>query len=148
MDSENADVTERILACAFHVHARLGAGLLESTYRACLHHRMRSEGLCVEAEVPIDIVFDGVAIAGAYRADLIVNEQILLELKAVERLLPIHISQTLTYIKHAALPTGLLLNFNVQHLRHGIRRVDNRALRTEHSPASPASFLPAFDYLP
>ena len=129
-----ADVTERILACAFDVHARLGAGLLESCYKACLQHRLNREGLHVESEVPIKVVFDGVTIEGAYRADLIVNEKVLLELKSVERLLPIHLSQILTYIKHANVPVGLLLNFNVQRLREGIRRVDNRTC--DHDPLS------------
>lgn len=130
-------LTERILACAFDVHSRLGPGLLESTYRVCMQHRMSREGLRVEAEVPIAIVFDEVVVAGAYRADLIVEGQVLLELKSVEKLQSIHISQLLTYVKHANLDVGLLLNFNVRHLREGIRRVDGRSTIPE-----PLSRLP------
>jgi GxxExxY protein len=119
-------ITQKILESAFDVHSRLGPGLLESTYRACLTHRLSREGLEVKAEVPVPVSFDGLSIPAAYRADLIVEQRVLLELKSIERILSIHISQTLTYLKHADLDVALLLNFNVRSLRDGIRRFDNR----------------------
>lgn len=130
-------LTERILACAFDVHARMGPGLLESTYKACLARRLDRERLRVDSEVPIHIEFDGITIETAYRADLIVENRVLLELKAVERILPVHISQTLTYVKHAGLDVGLLLNFNVRSLRDGIRRFDNRHRHADATPLTP-----------
>src|SRR3954466_8319313 len=87
LNDDCRDLTQRILACAFDVHARLGPGLLESAYRSCLVHRLRREGLCVEDEVPICIKFDEIEIRTAYRADVVVARKVLLELKAVERLL-------------------------------------------------------------
>ena len=116
------DKTERILAAAYAVHSCLGPGLLESTYRACLVREMRERGLDVREEVPIPIRYRDRDIEFGYRADLIVEDSILLELKAVEQLLPIHEAQTLTYLKHSRLRVGLLLNFNVIHLKTGVRR--------------------------
>jgi GxxExxY protein len=148
METRRFDLTQRILACAFDIHAQLGPGLLEGSYKACMLHRLSRDGLRVEAEVPIGIAFDGVRIETAYRADLVVDGRVLVELKSVERLMSIHIAQTLTYIRHAGLEVGLLLNFNVRSLRDGIRRVDNRFSIPAHSSDSPDSPLPAFDYLP
>ena len=120
------ELTECILACAFDVHARLGPGLLESTYRSCLMHRLRKEGLPVDDEVPVSIRFDEIEIGTAYRADLVVARKVLLELKSVERLLEIHCPQTRTYLKHSGLEVALLLNFNVRSLVNGIRRFRRR----------------------
>src|SRR5258706_8466303 len=89
-----SELTERILGCAFAIHARLGPGLLESTYKACLLHRLKLEGMEVECEVPIGIEFDGITIDTAYRADLIIEKKVLLELKVAERVLSIHCAQT------------------------------------------------------
>ena len=137
MSLPGASVTERILACAFEVHARMGPGFLESTYRACLEHRLKREGIKVESEVPIAIVFDEITLPTGYRADLIVEDLVLVELKSVDRILSIHISQTLTYLKHAQLDLALLLNFNVQSLKDGIRRFDNRSIRRGRTPPTP-----------
>ena len=115
-------LTREILASAFEVHRVLGPGLLESTYRACLLREMADKGLQVREEVPITISYRGRELEAGYRADLIVDDSVLLELKAVERLLPVHEAQTLTYLKHAKLRVGLLLNFNVTRLTLGIRR--------------------------
>ena len=143
MDRPAADITRKVLGCAFDVHSRLGPGLLESAYQACLHHRMVRAGLKVESEVPIAINFDGVSIPTAYRADIVVENRVLIELKAVERLLPVHLSQTLTYLKHSDLEVALLLNFNVQRFRQGIRRFDRLSRLSippppPYSPASPS----------
>jgi GxxExxY protein len=115
-------ITERVLAAAFAVHARLGPGLLESTYRACLSHRLRSQGMEVECEVPVGIEWDGIRIDTAYRADLIVERRVLLELKATEHLSSIHCAQARTYLKHSSAQIALLINFNVKSLVDGIRR--------------------------
>jgi len=117
-----AHLTERILRSALQVHQALGPGLLESTYRACLLRAMQRDGLAVRGEVAIPIEFEGVPIESAYRADIVVDGQVIVELKSVERLLPIHEAQILTYMKLANVRLGLLLNFNVRRLQHGIRR--------------------------
>lgn len=117
-----ADLTERILHGALEVHKALGPGLLESTYSACLLRAMQRNGLVVRGEVPISIEFQGISIQPAYRADIIVENEVIVEPKAVERLLPLHEAQILTYMKLAKIRVGLLLNFNVHRLQHGIRR--------------------------
>jgi GxxExxY protein len=118
-----ADLVEEVLKCAFRVHSELGPGLLESAYRLCLGVELRSEGLECREEVPIPIRYRGMSFDCGYRADLIVMDEVLLELKAVERFHPIHYAQAISYLKHARLKTGLLINFNTAHLRDGIRRV-------------------------
>jgi GxxExxY protein len=115
-------LTRNILTAALDVHRALGPGLLESSYRACLEHQMRLDGLEVRREVPIPVQFRGLRLDCSYRADLIVNGTVLVELKAVERLLPIHEAQTLTYLKLSGLRVALLLNFNSTSLKHGVRR--------------------------
>ncbi|HWH42227.1 MAG TPA: GxxExxY protein [Usitatibacter sp.] len=117
-----AHLTERILHSALQVHQALGPGLLESTYRTCLLRAMERDGLPVRGEVAIPIEFQGAVIQSAYRADIVVDAQVIVELKSVERLLPIHEAQILTYMKLANVRIGLLLNFNVRRLQHGIRR--------------------------
>ena len=116
------ELTGRILGAAIEVHRQLGPGLLESAYRACLVDELRAAGLGVRHEVTLPITYKGRVIEGAYRADLVVEGAVLVELKAVERILPIHEAQTLTYMRLGNLPVGLLLNFNVPRLREGIRR--------------------------
>jgi GxxExxY protein len=145
MDRNHRELTERILACAFDVHTRLGPGLLESTYRTCMVHRLRREGIAVESEVPVKIEFDGIVIGTAYRADLVVEGKVLIELKAVDNLLSVHLAQLRTYLEHSRLPVGLLLNFNVKSLKEGIRRLDLDAgqSRRTHSSTPPNSFFPA-----
>ena len=112
----------RILACAIDVHRVLGPGMLESAYRTCLLHRLRMEGIAVKREEPVTIEFRGLMIESAYRADVIVEDAVLLELKSVDALLPVHEAQILTYLKFLKLLVGLLLNFNVTSLSKGMRR--------------------------
>ena len=121
-DQIMVEMTRRILGCAIEVHRELGPWLLESTYRTCLVRQLLMEGFSVAEEVGISITYKGQAVESAYRADLIVDESVLLELKALERLLPIHEAQTLTYLKHSGLRVGLLINFNVTSLIRGVRR--------------------------
>jgi GxxExxY protein len=117
-----AEVSGRTIAGAIEVHRQLGPGLLESTYRTCLVHELVAAGLRVRAEVFIPISYKGLDIAAGYRADLIVEENTIVEIKAVEKLLPIHEAQLLTYLRLAKFRLGLLLNFNAKTLREGLRR--------------------------
>jgi len=116
-------ITERILGAAMKVHTALGAGCLESTYDACLRYQLTRDGLEFKHQVRLPIVYEGVTLEGAYRIDFIVEECVILELKAVEKLLPLHLAQVLTYLKLSTYQLGLIINFNVPHLRDGIRRV-------------------------
>jgi GxxExxY protein len=118
----HADLTRGILAAAMRVHQRLGPGLLEGAYRACFARQLSLDGFCVKREVAIPVRYEGMSVEHGYRADIIVDDAVLVELKAVERLLPIHEAQLLTYLKLADLKVGLLINFNVLHLRHGFMR--------------------------
>ena len=115
-------MTEKVLGAAFEVHRIMGPGLLESTYRTCLFHELSRRGMAVEQEVVIPVAYKDLPVDTAYRADLIVEGRVLLELKSVERVLPIHEAQVITYLKHGNFPVGLLLNFNVRHLKGGIHR--------------------------
>ena len=119
----DGETTNRVLAAAFKVHTRLGPGLLESAYRECLIRQLTLDGLKVTREIPIPICYEDLVIPGAFRADLIVNDSVLVELKAVEDILPIHQAQTLTYLRLSRIKVGLLINFNTRHLRHGIHRL-------------------------
>ncbi|HTS86600.1 MAG TPA: GxxExxY protein [Usitatibacter sp.] len=114
--------TFAILGCAIDVHRSLGPGLLESAYRRCLVQALELKGLAVEQEVPVSITYEGCKIEGAFRADIVVNRSVLLELKAVDRLLPIHDAQILTYLKLLRVRVGLLVNFNVRRLMDGVHR--------------------------
>ena len=117
------ELTHRIVGCAIEVHRELGPGLLESAYRACLVHELTRVGIDVRAEVPVPVSFRGLELDCGYRADLIVESAVIVELKAVERLLPIHDAQLLTYLKLTNLRVGLLLNFNHTTLKDGFRRL-------------------------
>jgi GxxExxY protein len=116
------ELTRGVLKAAFEVHRNLGPGLLESTYRECLVRELKTGGHSVEREVPIPIDYKDLRIDGAYRADLIVDGAVIVELKAVDQVLPVHEAQTLTYLKLSGLKVALLLNFNTRRLQHGIRR--------------------------
>ena len=121
----SGDLTGRIIGCAMRVHTVLGAGLLESAYEACLCYELRKAGLKVEQQKPVPLIYEDVNLECAYRMDLFVENQIIVELKAVDTLHPIHTTQLLTYLKLSNHKLGLLINFNVQHLRDGIKRVAN-----------------------
>ena len=125
------ELTYRIVGSAMKVHRALGPGLLEKTYQRCLAHQLRVDGMEVEVEVPIDIEYYDLHLRAAYYADVIVDRKVLVELKAIDELQPVHSMQTLTYLKLARLPVGLLINFNVPRLTSGLKRFAN-------SPACPA----------
>lgn len=118
-------LTGRIIGCAMKIHSKLGPGLLESTYEACLDHELRKVGFEVARQHALPVIYDGIKLDCGYRIDLLVDRRIIVELKSVDALAPIHEAQLLTYLKLAGLPLGLLINFNVLHLRDGIRRMVN-----------------------
>ena len=116
-------VSRRVLGCALEVHRRLGPGLLESAYEACLCHELDREKITYLRQVDLPIHYRDVEIACGYRIDLVVEFKLILELKSVRTLEPIHTAQLLTYMKLAGIKIGLLINFNVPVLKRGIRRL-------------------------
>lgn len=116
-------ITSQIIAAAIKVHSALGPGLLENAYRSCLAHELRRAGLFVEIEKPIPIVYDGVAIDVGYRADVLVERQVVIETKAVTNLLPLFRTKLLSQLRMGKFPVGLLINFQVDRLKDGIIRV-------------------------
>lgn len=112
-----------VVDAAFKVHKNLGPGLLESVYDRCLRHELLRRGIQHESQISIPIIYDGIEIETGLRVDLIVERRIIVELKAVEALHPLHTAQLLTYLKLTGIRVGLLLNFNVPAIREGIRRV-------------------------
>jgi GxxExxY protein len=116
-------LTDRIIVEAIYVHRHLGPGLLESTYQNCLFYRLVQGGMKVEKEKPLPVIFDGIQIECGYRLDLVVEDQVVLELKSIKKLKNIHLAQMITYLKLGKYPTGLLMNFNVVRLVDGLRRV-------------------------
>ena len=119
-------VSGAIVNAAMKVHSAVGPGLLESAYEACLLHELRSLGLDVKSQVSLPVAYDGVKIDVGYRVDLLVEDAVIVELKAVETLLPIHQAQLLSYLKLSGKQVGLLINFNVPHLKNGIKRMVNK----------------------
>ena len=116
------ELTERIIGAAIEVHRTLGPGLLESVYEECLCHELGLRDLKFERQVALPLQYKGISVSVGYRADIIVEGAILLELKAVERLLPVHEAQLLTYLRLSGMRVGLLLNFNTSVMKHGIVR--------------------------
>ena len=116
-------LSNEIIGAALEVHRALGPGLLESAYEMCLAHELAARGLRFERQRAIPLVYKGEPIEVGFRADFVIEDAILLELKAVDRLQPIHIAQVLTYLKLMDLHLGLLINFNTKILQSGIRRV-------------------------
>lgn len=117
--------TEKIIGCAMKVHTALGPGLLESAYHECLYYELRKGGFIVEKEKPLPLIYQEVKLDCGYRLDLLVNEKIIIEVKAVDALADIHLAQVLTYLKLTGNRFGLLINFNVVRLKDGIKRVVN-----------------------
>lgn len=117
------DLTYRIIGCAYRVHAVLGPGLLESAYQACLEYELLVNGLAVRKEYPIPVMYEKVKLDAGYRVDLIVSDEVILELKAIDAINPIHKAQMITYLKLSNKRVGLLLNFNVVDMKKGVQRV-------------------------
>ena len=112
-----------IVDCAFRVHSSLGPGLIESVYETCLVHELTKRSIGVERQVNLPVVYDGIHLNAGLRLDLRVEKEVIVEIKAVERLLPVHQAQLLTYLKLTGLRLGLLINFNVPRIKDGIRRM-------------------------
>jgi len=117
------DITGAVVNSALKVHSALGPGLLESAYQACLAHELRKRGLEVATQVSLPVVYEGERLELGYRIDLVVANRVVVEVKSVEALHPIHQAQLLSYMRLSGLAVGLLINFNVLHLRDGIKRM-------------------------
>lgn len=112
-----------ILDSAYKIHTTLGPGLLESVYEICLIHELKKRGFKSERQVPLPVVYDDIRMEGGFRIDVLVENCIIVELKSVDLLLPVHESQVITYLKLANLRLGFLLNFNVSSMKRGIKRL-------------------------
>ncbi|MCW3101921.1 MAG: GxxExxY protein [Bacteroidetes bacterium] len=117
------DLTYLIIGSAFKVHNALGPGLLKSSYEACLFYELTEAGLKVERQKELPLIYNEVKMDTGYRMDLLVNDTVIVEIKAVEELAPIHKAQVLTYLKLSKLKIGLLINFNTTDLKEGIQRL-------------------------
>ena len=122
--SEN-EITAGAIGCAIKVHKALGPGLLESAYEACFYYELLKDGMFVERQKPIPLIYEEIKLECGYRADLVIENKVIIEVKALEALHEIHLMQTLTYLKLAKCKIGLLINFNVLRLKDGLRRVAN-----------------------
>jgi GxxExxY protein len=120
---ENNSLTEAIIGAAITVHRELGPGLLESVYEKCLAFELADQGLSVTTQKEIPVRYKNLTFDCSFRADLIVENKVLLELKSIDQLSPIHTSQVITYLKLTGLRTALLINFNVQILKTGLKRI-------------------------
>ena len=120
------DITRNIVDSAIKVHKALGPGLLESAYEACLAHELRKRERKVLTQVGLPVIYDGVKLDVGYRLDMLVEDSVIVELKAVETILPIHEAQLLSYLKLSGLKVGLLINFHVPILTQGVKRMVNR----------------------
>lgn len=118
-------ITDGIIGCAIDVHRALGPGLLESAYEECLCYELAQAGLSFNRQVDLPVVYKGVRLDCGYRMDLVVESEVILEIKAVERMIPLFEAQLLSYLKMAKKPIGLLLNFHVSVLKSGIKRLRN-----------------------
>jgi len=116
------ELTEIIIGCAIEVHKNLGPGLLESAYEECLAYELVNAGLKVERQKPVPVIYKEIKLDCGYRIDILVDDTVVLELKSVEILNPLHEAQILTYLNFAEMPIGLLINFNVKLLKDGIKR--------------------------
>lgn len=119
------DIATKILDAAFKVHRALGLGLLESAYKECLYYELKNTELQVQKEVALPLVYEDVKLECGYRADLVIEHAVLVELKSVEALTDIHLAQTLTYLKLSKCKLALLINFNSLYLKNGIKRIIN-----------------------
>jgi GxxExxY protein len=121
MDREK--VFKKVLDCSFRIHTALGPGLLESAYVECLNYDLIQSGLTVEKQKSLPLIYEEVKLEAGYRIDLMVERSVIVEVKSVECLADVHLAQILTYLKLSGCRLGLLINFNVKHLKEGIKRV-------------------------
>jgi len=132
------EITRDIISAAMKVHSKLGPGLLESAYEVCLAYELGKMGYTVKRQVELPIVYDGICLDAGYRMDLLVDDCVVVELKAAEAMLPVYEAQLLSYLKLSGKELGLLINFKVAHLRDGIKRFVN------HSDSSVPSVVKRF----
>lgn len=120
------DITKAIIGCAIRVHSRLGPGVLESSYEACLAYELEKGGLRVSRQVGLPLIYDGLQLEVGYRLDLLVEDQVVVEVKAQEGILPVHKAQLLSHLRLSGRHVGLLINFHEMFLKDGIvRKVNN-----------------------
>ena len=119
---KNDPFTGKVIGCAIEVHRVLGPGLLESTYQQSLAHELQLKGIAFQLEQPLPVVYKKIKLDCGYRIDILVENRLIIELKAVEEIKGIHKAQLLTYMKLSGIDTGLLINFNVERLKNGIQR--------------------------
>lgn len=119
------DISQLIIGCAIKVHTALGPGLLESAYEECLYYELVKEGLKVEKQKALPLIYEEIKLEVGYRLDLIVEDKVIVEIKACEGLNDVHLAQVLTYLKLSDVKLGLLINFNVTRVKDGIKRVVN-----------------------
>jgi GxxExxY protein len=117
------ELTSSILRCAYKVHTSLGPGLLESAYEECLHYELDKAGLIVVKQKPMPLIYEGNRLDLGYRIDLFVEDKVIIEIKSVEVLNPVHLAQIMTYLKLSQCRIGFLINFNVCSLKEGIKRI-------------------------
>ena len=117
------ELSNQVIGCALEVHRNLGPGLLESTYEQCLAYELKTAGIPFNLQHPLPVKYKSINLNCGYRIDVFVDETIIVELKSVDKILPIHQAQLLTYMKLAGISTGLLMNFNVKYLKDGIKRM-------------------------
>jgi GxxExxY protein len=118
-------ITSRVIGAAIEVHRRIGPGLLESAYNACLSFELREIGFRIDEQVPLPVIYRDVKLDCGYRMDFVVENEVIIEVKAMEQLAPVHYAQLLSYLRLADKRIGLLINFHVQMLKDGIRRIVN-----------------------
>jgi GxxExxY protein len=118
-------IARGIIDAAMKVHSAIGPGMLESVYEVCLAHELGKAGFGLARQVPRAVIYDGVELDAGFRLDLLVDKRVIVEIKAVERIMPVHGAQLLSYLRLTGLKLGLLLNFNVAHMREGVKRVVN-----------------------
>jgi GxxExxY protein len=131
---DTEEVSQLVVDCAFHLHKELGPGLLESVYEVVLAKRLEKAGLKVERQKPISIVIDGLTFNEGFRADLLIEESLLIELKSVEAILPVHSKQLLTYLRLLNLQVGFIFNFGAETFKEGSKRIVNGARDLAASP--------------
>jgi GxxExxY protein len=117
------EIFKKVLDCSFTIHTALGPGLLESAYEECLYYELVENNLKVEKQKPLPLIYKEIKLDAGYRVDLLVENKIIIEIKSVESLNDVHMAQVLTYLKLSRCKYGLLVNFNVRHLKDGIKRV-------------------------
>ena len=122
MDAQTERIAREVVDASFKVHKALGPGLLESVYELCLTHELRARGLKVDRQLEVPVEYDGLKLDAGFRLDLLVEDRIIVEIKAVRELLPVHQAQLLTYLKLMRKRLGFLINFNVPVIKNGIKR--------------------------